>query len=260
MKSKTFLEWFSSSPKSFGVCLQPAETDKEGPLFRGQKAQLWIHGLCKSFVDKVHSAAADKKLTTEGKRDSVQRHAAQALAELKQGYKKYLDPCVQGFVSFDSTHLSALRSPANALEAIERMKILQLITGLAQKDRVELIEGALRDNDQAVLGTFFDKPGLYKLLDSGYIAQVRRKYMSEHAPQLAEAEQSAAVLTFDLEKIVDELSFFCPGPNENAVEIHKSLSEIGKLGLAFETNPDLRMMQSGAVPSRLPELGAEISP
>ena len=254
MKSKKFLEWFSSSEKSFGVCLQPAETDKEGPLFRGQKCQLFIHQLAKSFVDKCHAAAKDSKLTPEGKRDTVQRHAAQALAELRQGYKKFLDPILNAYKNFDSTHLPALRRAVTPLEGIERMRLQQYVTGLETKARVELLNNALAENDELMLSVFFDRPQVFRLLDPQYIAQVRRKYMSEHAPALIQAEKAGAVLTFDIEKVTDELSFFCPGSNENVTEIHKDLAEIKKLGMTFEKNGDLQMMLIGAVPSSLPEL------
>jgi len=254
MTGRKFIEWFSSSPRSFGVNLEPSETDTEGPLFRGGKGQLFLHQLCKAFIDTIESAHRDDKLTSKGRADLILREAQRLLAELRGNFKKFLDPCANAYQNFDSTRLPALRRATDALSAVERLRIQQSISNLEVKDRVEVLENALRDNDEVVLGTLFDRPQLHRLLDPSLISQARRKYMSQNAPDVIAAETAAAVLTFDFEKVTDELSLFMAGPSSDAVEIHKHLAEIKKLGMAFESNADLEWMLNGGSPSGLPQM------
>ncbi len=254
------MEWFSASPNSFGVNLEPPEGDVQGPLFRGRKGQEFLHGLCRSFVSKVESVQRDNKLTAEGKRDGIEREAGRLLAELRGNYRRFLDPLVNAFVNFDSTHLAAVRRAVDPLEAIERLRVQQYISALEVKERVELLKNALAENDSAVLGVFFDRPKLHRLLDPEFIAEMRRQYLAKQAPGVVQAETAGAVLVFDFEKATDELSLFAgPGVNADAVEIYKHLAEVKKIGMSFEPNADLRMMQSGAVSSSLPALSGMVN-
>jgi len=254
MPGRKFIEWFATSNKSFGVNLTPAEGDGESVTFRGSKCQEWLHQLCKAFIDKHAAVLRDNRLTEQGRKEAVQREAGRLLAELKQRYRTFLDPCVSAYQNFDSTRLPALRRATDALSAVERLRIQQSISNLEVKDRVEVLENALRDNDEVVLGTLFDRPQLHRLLDPSLISQARRKYMSQNAPDVIAAETAAAVLTFDFEKVTDELSLFMAGPSSDAVEIHKHLAEIKKLGMAFESNADLEWMLNGGSPSGLPQM------
>ena len=260
MKNRLFLEWFASSPKAFGVNLEADENDKTGPLFRGSKCQYWLHQICRSFTEKYESVSKNRNLTLEGRHDAIRRHAAQLLSQVKEKYREFLDPCVRGFTHFDSTHLRAVRPPADALEAVQRLAVQQHIAGLGDKERVELLNSAMTENDEATLAVFFHKPTIFKWLDPKFIAQTRRQYLAKHAPDVVQAETAGAVLTFDIERITNELSFFCPDLNNDAVEIHKHLAEVKKIGMSFETNGDLQMMKSGSVPTLLPELGSEPEP
>jgi len=254
MAARRFIEWFASSPKSFGVNLTPAEGDGESVTFRAAKGQLFLHQLCRKFTDTIESAHRNDKLTSKGRDDLILREAQRLLAELRGNFKKFLDPCVNGFTHFDSTHLVAIRPPGNALEAVQRLAVQQSISNLEVEDRVECLSNALRDNDETILGTFFDRPQLHRLLDPSLISQARRKYMSQNAPDVIAAETAGAVLAFDVEKITDELSLFMAGPSSDAVAIHAHLAEVKKLNLTFEKNADLEWMLNGGSPSNLPQM------
>ena len=251
--SRKFLEWFASSPKSFGVNLEPSETDTEGPLFRGQKGQLFLHQLCKAFIDKHAAVLRDNRLTEQGRKEAVQREAGRLLGELKAKFQIFLDPIANTYKNFDSTNLPAIRGPADALQGIQRLSVQQHIASLGTKERVELLREAMDQNDTVTLGVFFHKPTIFKWLDPSLIAKTRREYLSKNAPDAVQAEKAGAVLAFDIEKVADELSLFAgAGVNPDAVAICERLTEISKLGMTFEPNDDLNLMLSGAMPSNLP--------
>ena len=235
---------------------------KLGTTRRGRQG-LTVGSGAKCTTDRVTSAEGDKKLTSPGKRDAIRRQAAELLKELKGKYRKFLDPVVEAFADFDSTGLPALRRPKDAIEAVERMRVEQSIRALSDKERVELLERSVVENDQLVLSVFFERASLHKLLSPEFIATNRREFMRQHAPKVADAELAGSVLAFDFRQVAQEFGLFA-GPESagDAAEILSHVAEVEKIGMAFEPNGDLRMMQSGSVPSNLPSpsFGADDEP
>ena len=92
MSSRKKIEWYACSPLAFGDVVSPREGDTQGSAFLGQKAQLFLHGVCKKFIDGIPQIQADKNLSQDGINEKISELATACLTEIGQKKATFLSP------------------------------------------------------------------------------------------------------------------------------------------------------------------------
>jgi len=242
------IEYYSSSPNSFGINLKAPEGDTSGPLFYGQKGQLFLHQLTKRFIDKISSARDDKRLTDKGKAEQITQAANDAMKELRVNYRRFLDPLVHKYQTSDTSKVPALK-PTDTLEAVKRAELRQYLLGLDGERRREIFDAALVDDDSEILGAYFERSNLYQLLGSEILDAAKRQYLQRHAPDFLVAGTSGAVLTYNIQKTAEDLALFAEAPDD----CQAIFAELPRFDWKFESNDDFSMIQHNRLTSILPD-------
>lgn len=247
---KLHIEWYGESINAFGNNIRAKEGDVTSMTFLAQKGQEFIHNLCKRFLDTVWSVQKEGNYTEQGQLAKIQETANKLLTELKQNYRRFLYPIIITYqISKFRTTARALQPPRDATEAIQRLKIQRYLRSLDIKQRVKVFQDALMKNNESILAVFFERPALFKLLEPKFIKKGKRQYLAKAAPDAIAAEEAGSMLTFNIERVVDDLSLYA-GQLNDAAEI---LSFLPKLDWTFEPTSDTKAMAGGAFTSNLPE-------
>jgi hypothetical protein len=254
--SRKHVEFYAASERGFGINLSGPEGDEKSTLHTGQAGQKFIHAIARKFVNKCHSAKDDDKLTPAGKQDAVSKMADECLRDLRAGIKKFVEPLVYNFTNFETTNLPALRKTVNVQESVDRMAVRQHVISLSAKERVQMLERALRQNDQEVLGAFFYKPELYRLLDPEFISKCKRQFISKNVPSVADAGKAVVTLRYNFQKTTEDLVAYASKGNEDGKAIFNGLPK--EIDWQLEPNNDFIAIQNNQMHSDLPGVTAGI--
>ena len=254
--ARKHIEYFANG--AFGITLKAKNGDTSGPMFYGQKGQTLLHNVAKSFVDKITSLQGDKNYTPYGKNESIRAHAKTMLEKLRREHKRFTEPLVRKYQTFDSTNLTAITPPRDAVQAVSRMELRQFIAAQPGEKKVKIFQDALENNDEQTLGAFLEKSSLFQLLSAEIIDTGRREYLRKKGQgDILDAELAGSTLCYGIEKLTDDLSLYLTAGNEDACAIHKDLP---RPGWKFQETAEHIAIKNNLLPSLLPSPSADPRP
>ena len=248
--AKRWIEFFGSSPNAFGNNLRAEQNVTDGPMFQGEKGQLFLHDLGKNFLQSVEQIQKDPKLTREGQTHAMGQVAKRLLAQLRREYRRFLDPITVAYQKAQSSPAApALQAKTDPAERIGLMELRTYLRSLGGEERRRVFDEALGKSDDRILACYFQDSDIYQLLGEDIIAAGRKKYLMKRAPETVEAEEAGSVLVDNIQHVVDDLSLYVTGASEDAAAIH---SELPRLSWSFEASPDYDAIRFNQSVSSLP--------
>ena len=254
MSTRRKIEFFAASAKSFGNVISARADDPDGASFWGEKAQLALHGICKTFCDKVAGIQNDRRLTAEGRNEKIREMGTDALCQISLQKTRFLDVLRSRYTSA-SGKLCGLLAAGDATKAVARMELRTYFRSLGGKERLSAFNRAVEIGDMEIVATFCERAETFQLLAPELLRAGLKMALTKKQPELAaeyfDAERAGSVVTENFRDAISELALYSATP---ADDVKHLLDALPREDWSHEVSADDLWMKAGTGTSNLPAM------